>query len=51
MRWFEKNYMKLNTYKYYVIVSGYKNKQVFTNTGKNCCKKLLMVAKIQHLIN
>ena len=34
MRWFEKNYVKLNTDKCHVI-SGYKNKLVSTNTGEN----------------
>ena len=28
IRWFENNYMKLNTDKCYLIVSGYKNEQV-----------------------
>ena len=33
IRWFEKNYMKLNTYKCRLIVSGYKHEQVLANIG------------------
>ena len=31
MRWFENNYMKLNTDKCRLIVSGYKHEQVWAN--------------------
>ena len=34
-RWFENNYMKLNTDKCHLIVSGYKYEQVWTNIGKD----------------
>ena len=33
-RCFEYNYMKLNTDKCHVIVSGYKHEQVWANIGK-----------------
>ena len=32
--WFENNYIKLNTDKCHLIVSGYKNEQVWANIGK-----------------
>ena len=35
IRLFENNYMKLNTDKYYLIVSGYKHEQVWKNIGKD----------------
>ena len=35
MCWFENNYMKLNTNKGHLIVSGYKHKQVWANIGKD----------------
>ena len=35
MPWFEDNFMKLNTDKCSLIVSGYKYEQVWTNIGKN----------------
>ena len=35
IRWFENNYMKLNTDKCRLIVSGYKHEQVWANIGKN----------------
>ena len=35
IRWFENNCMKLNTNKCHLIVSGYKNEQVWANIGKN----------------
>ena len=33
--WFENNYLKLNTDKCRLIVSGYKHEQVWANTGKD----------------
>ena len=33
--WFENNYMKLNTYKYRLIFSGYKHEQVWANIEKD----------------
>ena len=33
IRWFENNYMKLNTYKCRLIVSGYNHEQVWANIG------------------
>ena len=33
IRWFEKEFMKLNTDKYRLIVSGYKHEQVWANRG------------------
>ena len=35
IRWFENNYMKLNTDKCRLIVSGYKHEQVWANIGKD----------------
>ena len=35
IRWFENNYMKLNTDKCHLIVSCYKHEQVWTNVGKD----------------
>ena len=35
IRWFENNYMKLNTDKSHLIVSGYKNEQVWVDMGKD----------------
>ena len=35
IRWFENNYMKLNTDKCGLIVSGYKHEQVWANIGKH----------------
>ena len=35
IRWFENNYMKLNTDKSHQIVSGYKHEQVLANVGKD----------------
>ena len=35
IRWFENNYMKLNTDKCHLIVSGYKHEQVWANIGKD----------------
>ena len=35
IRWFENNYMKLNADKCHRIVSGYKNEQVWADTGKD----------------
>ena len=35
IRWFEKNYMKLNTDKFYLIVSGYNYEQVCANIEKD----------------
>ena len=35
IRWFENNYMKLNTDKCNLIVSGYKHEQIWTNIGKD----------------
>ena len=35
IRLFENNYLKLNTDKYYLIVSGYKHEQVWANIGKD----------------
>ena len=34
-RWFENNYMELNTDKCHLIVSGYKHEQVWANIGKD----------------
>ena len=34
IRWFENNYMKLNTAKCHLIVSGYKHERVWANIGK-----------------
>ena len=31
--WFEKNYMKLNTHRCHLIVSGYKNEQAWAKVG------------------
>ena len=35
IHWFENIYMKLNTGKYHLIVSGYKHEQVWANIGKD----------------
>ena len=35
VRWFENVYMKSNTDKCHLIVSGYKHEQVWANTGKD----------------
>ena len=35
IRWFENNYMKLNTDKCCLVVSGYKHEQVWANIGKD----------------
>ena len=35
IRWFENNYMKLNTGKSNLIVSGHKHEQVWVDMGKD----------------
>ena len=35
VRWFENNYTKLNTDKFYLKVSGYKHGQIWANIGKD----------------
>ena len=35
IHWFENNYMKLNTDKCHLIVSGYQHEQVWANIGKD----------------
>ena len=35
IRWFENNYMKLNTDKCYLIVSSFKHEQIWANIGKD----------------
>ena len=39
IRWFENNYMKLNTDKSHLIVSGYKHEQVWVDMGKDLIQK------------
>ena len=41
--WFENNYMKLNTDKCRLIVSGYKHEQVWANIGKDLIWKSNLV--------
>ena len=39
IRWFENNYMKLNTDQSHLIVSGYKHEQVWVDMGKDLIQK------------
>ena len=43
IRWFENNYMKLNTDKCRLIVLGYKYEQVWANIGKYLIRESTVV--------